>query len=119
MRLLLSYPLFDLGVSAARGLRQLAVGSRHGGGVRGGRCRRTAAVGDLGYLDRPHLVQGLFGGRVPLSYGQLIGSPPLSVRLIEIAVVERCEDYALLYAADAGFSLELPARRLDADHIAF
>src|SRR5215217_9458603 len=101
MRLLLSYALFDLGVSAARGLRQLAVGSRHGGGVRGCRCRRAAGVGDLGYLDSPHLIQGLFGGRVPLGYGQLIGSPRLSIQLIEIAVVERCEDLALLYAADA------------------
>src|SRR5215212_10419888 len=105
MRLLLSYALFDLGVSAARGLRQLAVGSRHGGGVRGGRCRRTVSVGDLGYLDSPHLIQGLFGGRVPLGHGQLIGSPRLSIQLIEIVVVERCEDHALLYAADAGSSL--------------
>src|SRR5215211_3957281 len=112
MRLLLSYALFDLGVSAARGLRQLAVGSRHGGGVRGCRCRRTAAVGELGYLDRPHLIQGLFGGRVPLSYGQLVRCPQLSIRLIEIAVVEWSEYHALLYTADAGFSLELPARRL-------
>src|SRR5215218_10574804 len=97
MRLLLSYALFDLGISAVRGLRQLAVGSKHGGGVRGGRCRRTAGVGDLGYLDRPHLVQGLFGGRVPLSYGQLVRCTRLSVRLIEIAVVEWREDHALLY----------------------
>src|SRR5215213_358535 len=112
MRLLLSYALFDLGVSAARGLRQLAVGSRHGGGVRGCRCRRTAAVGDLGYLDSPHLIQGLFGGRVPLRYCQLVGRPRLSVRLIEIAVVKRCEDNDFLDAADAGLGLELPTRRL-------
>src|SRR5215217_9428369 len=101
MRLLLSYALFDLGVSAARGLRQLAVGSRHGGGVRGCWCGRAVGVGNLGYLDRPHLIQGLFGGRVPLSYGQLVRCSGTSVRLIEIAVVERCEDHALLYAADA------------------
>src|SRR5215218_8854646 len=110
MRLLLSYALFDLGVSAARGLRQLAVGSRHGGGVRGCWCGRAVGVGNLGYLDRPHLIQGLFGGRVPLSYGQLVRCPQLSVRLIEIAVVEWHEDHTLLYAADAGFSLEPPAR---------
>src|SRR5215217_2597102 len=120
MRLLLSYALFDLGVSAARGLRQLAVGSRHGGGVRGCRCRRTAAVGDLGYLDRPHLEQGLFGGRVPLGYGQLVRCSCMSVQTVavEVAVVERREDHALLYTADAGTSLELPARRLDAHHVA-
>src|SRR5215207_3560311 len=118
MRLLLSYALFDLGVSAARGPRHLALESGRGGGVRGGRCRRTAGVGDLGYLDRPHLRQGLFGGWVPLRYGQLIGSPRLSVRLIEIAVVEWHEDHTLLYAADAGSSLELTTRRLDAYHVA-
>src|SRR5215217_5147932 len=121
MRLLLSYALFDLGVSAARGLRQLAVGSRHGGGVRGCRCRRTAAVGELGYLDRPHLIQGLFGGRVPLSYGQLVRCSCVTVQTVavEVAVVERREDYAFPYAADSGFSLELPARRLDTHHVAF
>src|SRR5215203_3933660 len=118
MRLLLSYALFDLGVSAARGPRHLALESGRGGGVRGCWCGRAVGVGNLGYLDRPHLIQGLFGGRVPLRYGQLIGSPRLSVRLIEIAVVERCEDHALLYAADAGLRLELPTRRLDAYHVA-
>src|SRR5215217_2833078 len=119
MRLLLSYALFDLGVSAARGLRQLAVGSRHGGGVRGCRCRRTAAVGELGYLDRPHLIQGLFGGRVPLRYGQLVRCSGTSVQTVavEVAVVERREEHALLYAADAGLRLETPARRLDAHQI--
>src|SRR5215216_7986935 len=110
MRLLLSYPLFDLGVSAARGLRHLVLESRRGGGVRGCWCGRAAGVGDHGYLDRPHLIQGLFGGRVPLRYGQLVRCPRLSVRLIEIAVVERCEDHAFLDAADAGFRLELPTR---------
>src|SRR5215208_484933 len=109
MKLLLTYPLFDLGVSAARGPRHLALESRRGGGVRGCWCGRAAGVGDLGYLDRPHLIQGLFGGRVPLSYGQLVGSPRLSVRLIEIAVVERCEDHAFLDAADARLRLEPPA----------
>src|SRR5829696_7226425 len=120
MRLLLSYALFDLGISAVRGLRQLAVGSKHGGGVRGCRCRRTAGVGDLGYLDRPHLVQGLFGGRVPLGYGQLVRCSCMSVQTVsvEVAVVERREDYAFLYTADAGSSLELPTRRLDAHHVA-
>src|SRR5215203_5626970 len=118
MRLLLSYALFDLGVSAARGPRHLALESGRGGGVRGCWCGRAVGVGNLGYLDRPHLVQGLFGGRVPLRYGQLIGSPRLSVRLIEIAVVEWHEDHTLLYAADAGPSLELTTRRLDAYHVA-
>src|SRR5215203_434164 len=118
MRLLLSYALFDLGVSAARGPRHLALESGRGGGVRGCWCGRAVGVGNLGYLDRPHLVQGLFGGRVPLRYGQLIGSPRLSVRLIEIAVVEWHEDHTLLYAADAGSSLELTTRRLDAYHVA-
>src|SRR5215203_4277267 len=118
MRLLLSYALFDLGVSAARGPRHLALESGRGGGVRGCWCGRAVGVGNLGYLDRPHLVQGLFGGRVPLRYGQLIGSPRLSVRLIEIAVVEWHEDHTILYAADAGSSLELPTRRLDAYHVA-
>src|SRR5215212_1995639 len=94
MRLLLSYALFDLGISA---------------------------VGDLGYLARPHLEQGLFGGRVPLCYDQLVRCSCMSVQTVavEVAVVERREDYAFLYAADAGTSLELPARRLDAHHVAF
>src|SRR5215217_4614055 len=124
IRLLLSYALFDLGISAACGHRHLAVESGRGGGVR--RCRRGRAtrVGNLRYSHRPHLVQGLLGGRVPLSYGQLVGRPRLPVQtapfeLIEVAVVERREDNALLYAADAGFSLELSARRLEAHHIAF
>src|SRR5829696_1202351 len=121
MRLLLSYALFDLGVSAARGLRQLVVGSRRGGGVRGCRCRRAAGVGDLGYPDRPRLVQGLLRGRVPLGYGQLVRCSCVTVQTVavEVAVVERREDYAFPYAADAGFSLELPARRLDTHHVAF
>src|SRR5215217_8171339 len=119
MRLLLSYALFDLGVSAARGPRHLALESGRGGGVRGCCCGRAVGVGDLGYLDRPHLIQGLFGGRVPLGYGQLVRCPRLSIRLIEIAVVEWREDYAFPYAADAGFSLEPPARRLDTHHVAF
>src|SRR5215217_6854048 len=124
IRLLLSYALFDLGISAACSRRHLAVESGRGGGVR--RCRRGRAtrVGNLRYSHRPHLVQGLLGGRVPLSYGQLVGRPRLPVQtapfeLIEVAVVERREDNALLYAANAGFSLELSARRLDAHHIAF
>src|SRR5215216_8172528 len=119
MRLLLSYALFGLGVFAARGLRHLVLESGRGGGVRGCCCGRAVGVGDLGYLDRSHLIQGLFGGRVPLSYGQLVRCPRVSIRLIEIAVVEWREDHALLYTADAGFSLELPARRLDAHHVAF
>src|SRR5215203_5960928 len=120
MRLLLSYALFDLGVSAARGPRHLALESGRGGGVRGCWCGRAVGVGNLGYLDRPHLVQGLFGGRVPLGYGQLVRCSCMSVQTVsvEVAVVERREDYAFLYAADAGFSLELPARRLDAYHVA-
>src|SRR5215211_1506586 len=121
MKLLLTYPLFDLGVSAARGPRHLALESRRGGGVRGCWCGRAAGVGDLGYLDRPHLIQGLFGGRVPLSYGQLVRCSCVTVQTVavEVAVVERREDYAFPYAADSGFSLELPARRLDTHHVAF
>src|SRR5215216_3289197 len=121
MKLLLTYPLFDLGVSAARGPRHLALESRRGGGVRGCWCGRAAGVGDLGYLDRPHLIQGLFGGRVPLSYGQLVRCSCVTVQTVavEVAVVERREDYAFPYAADAGLRLELPTRRLDTHHVAF
>src|SRR5919112_5335748 len=103
MRLLLSYALPDLGVSAARGPRHLALESGRGGGVRGCWCGRAAGVGDLGYLDCPHLVQGLLGGRIPLGYGQLVGRPRVPVRsgAVEVAIVERREDHAFLYAADA------------------
>src|SRR5215216_4103134 len=122
MRLLFPQVLFGLGVSAACGLRHLAVESRRGGGRRGCRCGRATSVGNLRHSHRPHLVQGLLGGRVPFSYGQLVGSPQVAVRvaplaLIEVPVVKRREDHTLLYTADAGLRLEPSARRLDAHHV--
>src|SRR5215211_4066741 len=122
MRLLFPQVLFGLGVSATCGLRHLAVESRRGGGCRGCRCGRATSVGNLRHSHRPHLVQRLLGGRVPFSYGQLVGSPRVAVRtaplaLIEVPVVKRREDHALLYTADAGLRLEPSARRLDAHHV--
>src|SRR5215212_10748572 len=82
---------------------------------------RVARARDLGHPGRPYFIEGLLRGRVPLRYSQLVRCPSVSVQTVtvEVAVVERHKDKTLPYAGDAGFSLELPARRLDTHHVAF
>src|SRR5215217_5859902 len=74
----------------------------------------------VGFADLPEPFGQVQFGSVQIT--KVVGSPRVAVRtaplaLIEVPVVKRREDHALLYSADAGLRLEPSARRLDAHHV--
>src|SRR5215212_2806630 len=107
-----------------------AYGLRYRPARYGRRCcrrgsRRWLAVGarDVRNLYSRDLEEWLLRDRIPLGYGQFVGSPWVTVRrvparLVEVTVVERREDHALPDPADTGLRLQASSRGLDAYYVA-